>query len=75
MTKEEKLLNEACQRCENGSSSDNCEEMANCPVHQLYILATEKRKVKVVNRIIEKNTWDTPPTPRPEMILKKKTKN
>ena len=61
---EEKLLNEACERCENWSSSDDCEEMANCPVHKLYILATEHRKVKVVNR----NVWETPPTPKPEMI-------
>ena len=68
MRQAEKLLNEACERCENWSSSDNCEEMANCPVHKLYILATERRKVKVVNRIIEKDTWAIPPAPRPEMI-------
>ena len=68
MTQEEKLLNDACMRCENWSTIEECEDISECPVHKLYILATEKRKAKVVERIIDKNVWAIPPAPRPEMI-------
>ena len=63
MELEKKYLNEICERCENHSIADTCEEMISCPAFKLYCLAKDKKQV-----IYKKDDWSEPPTPRPEMI-------
>lgn len=56
------LLKKACERCEEGNL-DTCENTLFCPVYALYVEATKKEKV-----IYKQNEWQTPPTPKAEMI-------
>lgn len=63
MKKEEKLFKQICEQCENHSYNMSCEDMSTCPAYQLYLIARDKRKV-----VYKQNEWQTPPTPRPEMI-------
>lgn len=60
----EKYMREICNRCENHAKNFSCEDLQTCPAYKLYCLAERKEKTVVVNR----GNWDTPPTPRPEMI-------
>ena len=59
---EKHYLKKACERCEEGNF-DHCNCYMQCPVYSLYILACKKKQV-----IINRNEWETPPTPKPEMI-------
>lgn len=59
----EKYMREICDRCENHAKNFSCEDLQTCSAYKLYCLAERKEKV-VVNR----DGWDIPPTPRPEMI-------
>jgi hypothetical protein len=61
--KAEELLHQACQRCEEWSTHDECENSDNCPVYGLYKLASGLKKI-----IYKQDVWATPPSPRPEMI-------
>ena len=63
MTQARKLLQECCERCTEWSSTDACEDNATCPVFQLYTLADSKKKI-----IYKQDVWQTPPSPRQEMI-------
>lgn len=62
MNKVDKLLNEACQRCESFGKGFRCEDKVSCPVFQLYEIA------KSNNKVIDRSSWAIPPTPIPEMI-------
>lgn len=63
MTQAKKLLQECCERCAEWSYTDACEDQITCPVYQLYKLADGKKKI-----VYKQNVWQTPPSPRPEMI-------
>lgn len=58
-----KLLKSACERCENYAENMVCEDMNTCAVYNLYLIAKSKTKV-----VYKRDYWQTPPTPRPEMI-------
>ena len=58
------LFNKACERCEEHSTNGMCECMMTCPVYGLYVEAKKKTKTKIVDR----STWNIPPTPKAEMI-------
>lgn len=60
---EERLFKHICERCENHATNMNCEDMMTCPAYKLYLIAKDKRKV-----VYKQDGWQTPPTPRPEMI-------
>lgn len=63
MTREEKLFNEICERCENFATGTACEDIATCPAYKLYCVAKSKRQV-----VYRQNVWQDQATPRPEMI-------
>ena len=63
MTQARKLLQECCERCTEWSSTDACEDHITCPVFKLYELADSK-----VKTVYERDVWETPPAPKPEMI-------
>lgn len=63
MTQAKKLLKECCERCTEWSSTDACEDHITCPVFKLYELADSK-----VKTVYKRDAWETPPTPKPEMI-------
>lgn len=58
----DKYMREACDRCESHAKNFSCEDKHTCPVYKLYCMACEKKV------IIKKDSWETPPAPRPEMI-------
>ena len=58
MTKEDRLLAQACERCEEWGKSFVCECRDSCPVYNLYLVARSKREVKYF-----KDVWSTPPPP------------
>lgn len=58
------LFKKACLRCENHAENFVCEDKKTCPVYGLYIEATKKIKVKIV----DKKEWEKPPTPINEII-------
>lgn len=65
MNRQEKaadLLNRACEHCEEFWTKHKCEIEDTCPVYELYKMAKEKK------HIIKPDEWQTPPSPRPEMI-------
>lgn len=63
MEKTEKLFKDACLRCESHAKNMSCEDMNNCPVYGLYLIAKGKKKT-----VYKQDVWSEPPTPRPEMI-------
>lgn len=60
---EENLFKQICERCENHAENMTCEDMNTCPAYNLYLIAKSKRKV-----IYKRDVWQTPPTPKVEMI-------
>ena len=60
---EEQLFCQICERCENHAKNMNCEDMDTCPAYKLFLIAKRKNKV-----IYKRDDWQTPPTPRAEMI-------
>jgi predicted metal-binding transcription factor (methanogenesis marker protein 9) len=60
MTKEEKLFNEICERCENHATNFTCEDMKTCPAFRLFEIA--KGKTKTVYK--KKSSWEEDTTPR-----------
>jgi hypothetical protein len=58
----EYLLENACERCENGKF-EGCDSYLNCPVYALYCEANKKEKI-----VYKQDSWQTPPTPKSEMI-------
>lgn len=63
MMNEENLFKQICERCENHAKNMSCEDMNTCPAYNLYLVAKRKNKV-----IYKRDDWQTPPTPRAEMI-------
>lgn len=61
-TKEERLLQQACERCENFSCNDKCENQPSCPVYKLYQVAKEYRSLAY------RASWAVPPEPIPGII-------
>lgn len=60
----EYLLENACERCENGKFG-GCDSYLSCPVYALYCEAKKLIKEKI---IYKQDNWQTPPAPKSEMI-------
>lgn len=43
MTRETKLFNEICERCENFAIGTTCEDIDTCPAYKLYCIAKKKQ--------------------------------
>ena len=56
------LLESACEMCENGKFRC-CDSYLSCPVYALYCEAKKKEKI-----IYKQDGWQTPPTPKSEMV-------
>ena len=55
------LIKNACEMCENHSTSDKCEDRYGCPVYNLYLMAANRHDSNGHG-----GSWDTLPTPPSE---------